>query len=158
MLAEYFPILIFLAISVVLGVILLATGGILGALLGVLILAAMVAPSRLLPALDSATSYLHNGTDVVRVLGGAVTTEYVVQVATPGISNGGMFVQAEGYTPTDVNIRDMPSEELLVTLVGADGRALTRDQLLDEVGLTAEALADQAERQLELQRRVLLEM
>ncbi len=34
MLAEYFPVLIFLAISVVLGVILLATGGILGALLG----------------------------------------------------------------------------------------------------------------------------
>jgi len=34
MLAEYFPVLIFLAISVVLGVILIATGGILGALLG----------------------------------------------------------------------------------------------------------------------------
>jgi len=34
MLAEYFPVLIFLAISVVLGVILLATGGILGKLLG----------------------------------------------------------------------------------------------------------------------------
>ena len=34
MLAEYFPVLIFLAISVVPGVILLATGGILGALLG----------------------------------------------------------------------------------------------------------------------------
>ena len=34
MLAEYFPVLIFLAISVVLGVILLATGGILGMLLG----------------------------------------------------------------------------------------------------------------------------
>jgi NADH-quinone oxidoreductase subunit A len=34
MLAEYFPVLIFLAISVVLGVVLLATGGILGALLG----------------------------------------------------------------------------------------------------------------------------
>jgi NADH-quinone oxidoreductase subunit A len=34
MLAEYFPVLIFLAISVVLGVILLATGGILGAILG----------------------------------------------------------------------------------------------------------------------------
>jgi NADH-quinone oxidoreductase subunit A len=34
MLAEYFPVLIFLAISVVLGVILLATGGILGTLLG----------------------------------------------------------------------------------------------------------------------------
>jgi NADH-quinone oxidoreductase subunit A len=34
MLAEYFPVLIFLAISIVLGVILLATGGILGAILG----------------------------------------------------------------------------------------------------------------------------
>ena len=34
MLAEYFPVLIFLAISVVLGIILLATGGILGAILG----------------------------------------------------------------------------------------------------------------------------
>ena len=34
MLAEYFPVLVFLAISVVLGIILLATGGILGALLG----------------------------------------------------------------------------------------------------------------------------
>ena len=34
MLAEYFPILIFLAISLALGVILLATGGILGKLLG----------------------------------------------------------------------------------------------------------------------------
>ncbi len=34
MLAEYFPVLIFLAISVVLGAILLATGGILGVLLG----------------------------------------------------------------------------------------------------------------------------
>ena len=34
MLAEYFPVLIFLAISVVLGVVLLATGGILGKLLG----------------------------------------------------------------------------------------------------------------------------
>jgi NADH-quinone oxidoreductase subunit A len=34
MLAEYFPVLIFLAVSVVLGVILLATGGILGGLLG----------------------------------------------------------------------------------------------------------------------------
>ncbi|MBT8049384.1 MAG: NAD(P)H-quinone oxidoreductase subunit 3 [Xanthomonadales bacterium] len=34
MLAEYFPVLVFLAISVVLGAILIATGGILGALLG----------------------------------------------------------------------------------------------------------------------------
>ncbi len=34
MLAEYFPVLIFLAISVVLGIILLVTGGILGGLLG----------------------------------------------------------------------------------------------------------------------------
>ena len=34
MLAEYFPVLIFLAISVVLGVVLLVTGGILGTLLG----------------------------------------------------------------------------------------------------------------------------
>jgi NADH-quinone oxidoreductase subunit A len=34
MLAEYFPVLIFLAISLALGVILLATGGILGTLLG----------------------------------------------------------------------------------------------------------------------------
>jgi len=34
MLAEYFPVLIFLAISVVLGVVLLLTGGILGTLLG----------------------------------------------------------------------------------------------------------------------------
>jgi NADH-quinone oxidoreductase subunit A len=34
MLAEYFPVLIFLAISVVLGVVLLATGGILGSILG----------------------------------------------------------------------------------------------------------------------------
>jgi NADH-quinone oxidoreductase subunit A len=34
MLAEYFPVLIFLAVSVVLGIILLATGGILGGLLG----------------------------------------------------------------------------------------------------------------------------
>ena len=34
MLAEYFPVLIFLAISVVLGVILLLTGGILGKVLG----------------------------------------------------------------------------------------------------------------------------
>jgi len=34
MLAEYFPVLIFLAISIVLGVVLLLTGGILGKLLG----------------------------------------------------------------------------------------------------------------------------
>ena len=34
MLAEYFPILIFLAISIVLGVVLLVTGGVLGKLLG----------------------------------------------------------------------------------------------------------------------------
>ena len=34
MLAEYFPVLIFLAISIVLGVVLLVTGGVLGALLG----------------------------------------------------------------------------------------------------------------------------
>jgi NADH-quinone oxidoreductase subunit A len=34
MLAEYFPVLIFLAISVVLGAVLLATGGILGKVLG----------------------------------------------------------------------------------------------------------------------------
>jgi len=34
MLAEYFPVLVFLAISFVLGVILLVTGGVLGALLG----------------------------------------------------------------------------------------------------------------------------
>jgi len=34
MLAEYFPVLIFLAISIVLGVVLLVTGGVLGTLLG----------------------------------------------------------------------------------------------------------------------------